>query len=96
MLLFIYLAAPGLHCGIKDFSCSTCTLKLWHVGPSSFPDWGWMPKMNNMNPTGKPKSGPPALGARSLSQWTTREFPVDVFYIGNSSFIEFSNRKAVL
>ena len=98
MFLFIYLAAPGLHCGIKDLlvvECALLSCGTRDLVPSLTRD-GWMPKRNNMNPTGKPKSGPSALGARSLSQWTTGEVPTDVFYIGNSSSIEFSNRKAFL
>ena len=81
MFLFIYLAAPGLHCGVKGLlvvARALLSCGMWDLVPSLTRD-GWMPKMSNLNPTGKPKSGPSALGARSLSQWTTREVPTDVF-----------------
>ena len=51
MYLFIYLAAPGLGCGMWTLSCSR-----WNLIP-------WL----GIEPR------PPALGAWSLSHWTTRE-----------------------
>ena len=58
--LFIYLAAPGLSCGMGD-------LVPW---PGIEP-------------------GPPALGAGSLSHWTTREVPgssfLDLVWLGSNS-----------
>ena len=60
MYLFIYLAAPGLSCG------------MWDLVP-----WRGI------------EPGPPALGAGSLSHWTTREVPgssfVDLIWLGSNS-----------
>lgn len=46
MFLFIYLAAPGLHCGKKDLLVIARTLLscgMWDLVPSLTRD-GWMPK----------------------------------------------------
>ena len=53
MYVCIYLAAPGLSCGMRGFCCS-----MWDLVPR--------PEI---------KARPPALGAWSLNNWTTREVP---------------------
>ena len=59
LCVFIYLAALGLSCSMWDlFSCGMRTLS-----------WG----MWDLVPWPRLEPGPPALGAQSLSHWTTRE-----------------------
>ena len=54
--LFLSLAAPDLSCGLQDLRCSTWASWLRHAGYSSLTrDGTWTP----------------ALGARSLTHWTT-------------------------
>ena len=64
--LKLYVVAPGLRCGMQDiFSCSMRTLS---CGTWDLAPW----------PGIKPRS--PALGAWSLSHWTTREVPRFAFF----------------
>jgi len=66
-LIFMYLAVPGLSCSTWDLQSS-----LWHLESLVvacgilFPDWG-----SNL--------GLSAMGALSLSHWTTREVPEEGF-----------------
>ena len=70
--LKFYLVVPGLSCGTQEiFSCSMQTL--------SCGMWDLVPW-----PGIKPR--PPALGAWSLSHWTTREVPLFVFFFFNYFF----------
>ena len=62
------MAAPGLSCGTQDLPCSVRALS---CGMWDLVPWPGM------------EPGPPALGARSLNHWTTREVPI---FILKSSF----------
>ena len=47
--------------------CLPCSMQNLQFGLWNLVPWLWM------------ESGPPALGAQSLSHWTTREFPIHLF-----------------
>ena len=64
--LFIYLAAPGLSCGTWDLHCGMRDLLVVACELFSCSMWDLVP-WPGIEP------GPPALGAWSLSHWTTRE-----------------------
>ena len=87
--LFI-LAAPGLNCGMRDLLVATCGLlsgsmwtQLWHA------DFLVAARMRDLVHRPGIEPGPPALGGRSLTHWTTREVPPLTFYSGkwHNSFI---------
>ena len=68
--LFIYLAPPGLSCGIAGssivvsaFRFFSCDMRTLSCGMWDLVSWSRM------------EPGPPPLGARSLSHWTIREVP---------------------
>ena len=72
---FIYLAVSGLSCGtwdircrLRDPCCGTWDLLVAACGIFSC-------GMGNLVPWPGVEPGPPALGAWSLSHWTTREVP---------------------
>ena len=65
-LLFTYLAAPGLSCGMWDLLVVACEFLLWTLICGL---WDLVP-WSGIEP------GPPALGAWSLSHWPTREVPI--------------------
>ena len=69
-VLFIYLAAPGLSCGILDLQCS-----LQHAGPLILTCELFNCGMWDLGPWSGIRLGPPALGVWSLSHWTTRVVP---------------------
>ena len=69
--LVIYLATPGLSCDMQDLSCNMSTL--------SCSMWDLVPW-----PGIKPRA--PALGAQSLSHWTTREVPHVLYFVNTSHF----------
>ena len=71
LIYFIYLAAPGLSCGLRIFNCGMPAL--------SFGMWDLVPQLG-IEPE------PPALGAQNLSQLTTREVPRPWFFNSLSSF----------
>ena len=64
MYLFIYLAAPGLSCHVRDLHCSM---------------WALSCGMRDLVPGPGMEPGPPALEVRSLNHWTTREVPYLLF-----------------
>ena len=59
--IFIYVAASGLSCGMRD-------LYLWHAN-SQLRMWDLVPQAGI-------EPGPPAFGAQSPSHWTTRKVPI--------------------
>ena len=66
LIIFIYLAAPGLSYGTREFwslaaGMQTLSCGMWDLAPR--------PGM---------ESRPSALGGRSLSHWITREVPLTV------------------
>ena len=61
----IYLAVLGLSCGTRNLCCSIFSHGMWTLGCGM---WDLVPR-----PEIEPR--PPALGAQSLSHWTTREVP---------------------
>ena len=65
--LLTYLAAPGLSCGMQDLRCHVWDL---HCGMRTLSCGMW-----DLVPWPGMKPGTPALGAWSLSHWTTREVP---------------------
>ena len=68
--LFIYLSSPGISCSTQDFQSS------WqHVRPLSSSMQTLSCSMWNLVPRPEMDPGSPALGARSLCHWTTREVP---------------------
>ena len=69
-LIFIYLVAPGLTCSIAGSSIFVATFRFFScdLRTLSFGMWDLVP-WSRMEPR------PAALGAPSLSHWTTREVP---------------------
>ena len=63
--VFIYLAASGLSCSMQDLHCC-----MWNLC-SSERDLVSLPGI---------EPWPPALGVRSLSDLTTKEVPIFIFY----------------
>ena len=73
--LFIYLAAPGLSCSTWDLRCHVWDLlvaacKTFSCGGPTLSCSMW-----DLDPRAGVEPVPPALGAWSLSHWTTREVP---------------------
>ena len=83
----IYLTEPYLSCGTQDLQSS-----LQHMGSFSFDrqvlSCTWHSRSSSLI-----KPGPPALGAWSLSHWTTRKVPkvylflLSLFLLQCSSFL---------
>ena len=71
--LLIYLAAPGLSCGMQDLHCHVQDLLVAACGISSC-------SMQDLVLWPGLEPRPPALGAWSLSHWTTREVPVCLWF----------------
>ena len=62
------MVALGLNCGTWDICCGMQTSSLRHVDSVAACMWDLVPQ-----PGLEP--GPPALGAWSITHWTTREVP---------------------
>ena len=80
--LLIYLAVPGLSCGTWGLQSS---LQVWSFfSVAAFRIFSCA--MWDLVPWPGIKAGPPALGAWSLSHWTTREVP-EFFVFGSSCLV---------
>ena len=77
MYLFIFiLSALGLSCGTRDLRCGMWDLFL--VAARGLLSWRMRTLscgMRDLVPRPGIEPGPPALGAQSLTHWTTREVP---------------------
>ena len=83
----IYLAAPGLRCGTLDLRCHVLDLHCGIQDLFSFFFSCYMQtlscSMRDLVPWLGIKTGPPVLGAWSLSHWTTREVLKKIFNESN-------------
>ena len=86
--LFI-LAALGLSCGTQDLCCGMWTSQLQHAD-AQLQHVNFLVVvckllvvacMRDLVPQPGVEPGPPALGARSFTHWTTREVPGSLFRI---------------
>ena len=86
--IFIYLAALGLSCGMRDRCCSMWDLSLWHVGFSLLVVCGlqslWAQQPHSIwdlsSPT-RDRTCILCIGKWILNHWTTKEVPVCYFFI---------------
>ena len=74
--LFIYLAPPGLSCGIAGSSIFVAAFRFFNCDMRTLSCSIWdLVSWSRMEP------GPPPLGVQSLSHWTTREVPNTLLFL---------------